>query len=75
MIADYHTRPNPSKHTIFFKSNTSIEQVRVFDVNGKMVLESVYNDNGVDIRDLSNGIYFVKAINKEINQTFKLIKN
>jgi hypothetical protein len=50
--------PNPTSDYIYWNNNESI-QVSLYDILGKKIRTT--NTEEMDIRDLSNGIYFIKA--------------
>ena len=66
--------PNPTSNRFYFKSNTSIDNVEIYDINGRTILITKYNENGIDIQHLSNGLYFVKSYINNNSKIFKLIK-
>ncbi|WP_394759220.1 T9SS type A sorting domain-containing protein, partial [Flavobacterium sp.] len=73
--------PNPSTGLFTVSTgNKAIDKVEVYDVTGKIVL-SVNNFSGVnsqsilDMRNVSNGIYFVKISSENQNIVKRIIKN
>ncbi len=71
--------PNPADNVINIsnKNNTTLNQVQVTDLNGRVV-KSI-NANGVattqiNIADLTSGVYFLKATNSQGVGTTKFIK-
>ena len=56
--------PNPATNTIYlnYYSNKPLN-VRLFDVNGKLVTDKLITGNMLDISDLESGIYFVRLGN------------
>lgn len=51
--------PNPSKNKIYFSGNP-IYNVRIYDLNGKVVFESsTIEDNAISIASLENGTYSI----------------
>jgi len=68
--------PNPVVDRINISAATSIDQVRVFDLVGRMVKQATpsSNDFSIDVADLNKGVYMVqlKAGNKET--TLKIVK-
>lgn len=79
MGTEFKIFPNPAENLLFinFPENVNVADVKVFDVLGKLVINTViYQDNKVlNIEALSKGIYItkLKGDNKKTN-TFKLIK-
>lgn len=70
--------PNPSNDRIYFKneSNESIHQVHIFDFSGRVVAEKYLQNEGLDIRELPNGLYLVKTYNAKMEEMsmHKLVK-
>jgi hypothetical protein len=67
--------PNPTSDFLFISTNDIIENVQIFDMNGRVVLEKEYFNVAnvkLDISILQNGFYTV-LINKTSRQ--KIIKN
>lgn len=65
--------PNPALDVINIVSNKTIEQFNIFDLNGKMVLQSA--NPIIDVTMLQNGVYFVKGVTKEKEEcTLRLSK-
>ncbi|MCP4441870.1 MAG: T9SS type A sorting domain-containing protein [Aureispira sp.] len=75
--------PNPAKDQVTFDylgaDINSKFQVRIFDVNGRKVLDQEYTPTGTRIRetistrDLARGVYIVQFANGAIHKTQKLI--
>jgi hypothetical protein len=71
--------PNPSNTGKFnFYGNNTITHLEVFDMLGKKVFESNYQDASVNTIDLSNqqsGVYILRiAVNNGSSLTHKLVK-
>ncbi|RUA30722.1 MAG: hypothetical protein DSY76_02240, partial [Bacteroidetes bacterium] len=54
--------PNPSSGIVYIanKSSVKIESIQVYSVCGKLQMISYYNDNELDLSNLTPGIYFIK---------------
>lgn len=63
--------PNPVKDIIFLTNSTDNQNVTIYSATGSVVLKSVVSNNTIDVRDLSNGVYFIK-INNQIAKIIKL---
>jgi len=51
--------PNPTNGMLYFKNE--FEAARVFDLNGKIVMEKQYQgETGLDVSSLPNGLYFLE---------------
>jgi hypothetical protein len=56
----FHLYPNPTTNELNITSNTSIEKIEIYNLNG--VLQSTYlNKNNIDISNFNTGLYFVKV--------------
>jgi hypothetical protein len=53
--------PNPTSDFLNISTSDNIETVKVFDMNGRLVLSDVYNTSNVklDVMNLTNGYYTV----------------
>lgn len=82
-IADYEKAatiqlyPNPVSS--YFTLNVSTTKVQLFSIGGQLVksFEGDHSENtAFDVKDLSNGLYIVKALNENNEvQVIKLLKN
>ena len=68
--------PNPTSGIINLELKIPLNLI-IYDALGKIVLtKSVdYGNQSINISNLDNGIYFLKASGVEFNETLKLIKN
>lgn len=69
--------PNPARDILNFTTtdNTSINNVSILDISGKVVLNSNnFNNNSVDISKLQSGVYFVKFSSDDKSIVKKFIK-
>lgn len=73
-FSDFSMYPNPANDFVTVKSNTTIENVQIISLDGRIVKNSA--TSSLNISDLSNGIYIVqvKTENGKIGSK-KLIKN
>ena len=58
-LADFSVYPNPTKDRLNIVCNDEIEEIRVFDLNGRRVIEG-FSENIVDVSELSPGLYFIE---------------
>lgn len=67
--------PNPTKNRFYIANldNPNI-QVHIRDASGKLLLQEIYTNKGVDISRLANGVLFVTIHSQETSKTFKFIK-
>lgn len=63
--------PNPVQDRLFINSELEITSVSLFNVNGQLI-KSSYNTKSIDVSNLENGVYFIKATLEEgiINKRF-----
>ncbi|SDR66787.1 Listeria/Bacterioides repeat-containing protein/Por secretion system C-terminal sorting domain-containing protein [Polaribacter sp. KT25b] len=67
--------PNPAKDKIKIFSNTTIKNVLVYNVLGKLVYKSEkLNNSTVDLSNFSKGIYFVKVFSDGSSTTKRIVK-
>jgi len=66
--------PNPVKNVLTVQTqNVAVENITVFDVNGRQCL-SANNDDGIDMQALTSGIYFVRVSTANGVEVKKVIK-
>ncbi len=61
--------PNPVKDQLFVETEMTVEEISVYDVFGRQ-MTTVYDQQTVNVSELSNGIYFVK-VKSENNEVVK----
>lgn len=67
--------PNPTSNFVNIKSSRNIYSVEIYDLLGNILTTKNNDNNIIDISDLSNGIYFLKMIDKNNHQIInKIIK-
>jgi len=64
--------PNPATNQLNFESAVELQQISIFDVNGKKVREISNFANSIDL-NLESGIYFVQFLGENGQLTKKLI--
>ena len=71
---DFTIYPNPSTDLININSinNQSFTLVKVYDLSGKMLIES--SDNKISVSNLSRGVYLLKIMTESGELTKKFIK-
>ncbi|GGE44190.1 hypothetical protein GCM10010832_25270 [Psychroflexus planctonicus] len=69
--------PNPAKDLLHMESQQNkIDQIVIYNLNGKQVLNSTYNENQpIDVSNLAKGMYLVKVQTENGSLTKKLIKD
>ncbi|MCH7534840.1 MAG: T9SS type A sorting domain-containing protein [Bacteroidetes bacterium] len=78
-LLDIQIYPNPSSDYIFVKgSNDEFNQIRIYDVTGKLVINqtlSATDQPKVNVSSLATGAYFIHLVNaKGDSYTFKMVK-
>lgn len=64
--------PNPTNGILNF--NTPIDQIKVYDIYGKIVFKKS-NSDIINLENLANGLYLISISSKTSTQTLKIIKN
>ncbi|MGI9653190.1 T9SS type A sorting domain-containing protein [Chryseobacterium sp. RLHN22] len=64
--------PNPTSNKFFVKGLNS-GSVQIYDVNGRMIINTQYTQNGIDVTTLSKGVYIVKITDNNNSFSEKLI--
>jgi len=73
---DFSYFPNPTKGTVSMSSNAQITEVKVYNVEGRLLFQQKKNDltTSVDISQFSTGTYFFKVSFGELEKNFKVLK-
>ncbi|MXN89739.1 T9SS type A sorting domain-containing protein [Flavobacterium sp. Sd200] len=67
--------PNPVKDVLTIASQSRVEAVKLYAIDGRSVSGYTVNENSVDMRLLANGMYMVNVmLENGGSQTFKVIK-
>lgn len=69
--------PNPTNDFIIIEgTNNEFHQIKIYDIKGSLLInQELNNDNKVNVKALSEGIYFIKVGNdKGESYSFKMIK-
>lgn len=67
--------PNPATDYISLSASNKIESIKIFDINGKLIIRmSNIDNNRININNLKQGTYIVECILNEHYFTKKLIK-
>ncbi|MCF8364234.1 MAG: T9SS type A sorting domain-containing protein [Bacteroidales bacterium] len=67
--------PNPANETIHLVTENAIENYRITDINGSLIMESKLNgiSNSINVADLRAGIYFVSVQTKNETLTSRVL--
>jgi len=71
---DFNIFPNPTADILYIKTDEKIESYRIYNITGQQVKSGKYN-NGINIKELSVGIYLLKVNMKNKSISAKIIKN
>lgn len=66
--------PNPVQDKLYFDTEKQIQNVQIFDLNGRMIQEVKVSGDAIDVKELASGVYLVKIFTAEGNVTHKIIK-
>lgn len=69
---DFALYPNPSQNTLFIESQTSVDAVKIYNLQGQLITE--ISTSSVDVSYLSTGLYFVQVIADGKSDTKKFVK-
>ena len=64
--------PNPFDEIININQEYNYDYLKIFDINGKLVLQS--SKESVNTKFLKEGIYILKLFNSQSSSQFKIIK-
>lgn len=80
-MSNVEVYPNPASDQIFVSNNGSSEvfSYELTDINGKLIAEKSNAINGttiqeVNIKQLENGVYFMRIFNDNAEKTFRIVK-
>lgn len=65
--------PNPTSDWLKVNSVTNIKSLEIIDFNGNSILRKE-NTTEMNVKELSNGIYFIKVYTDKDSNTYKFIK-
>jgi len=67
--------PNPATEVIHLVSENAIENYRITDINGSLLMESKLNgiSNSINVADLPAGIYFIRVQTKNETLTSRVV--
>lgn len=73
---DFIFYPNPTKNSVTLKSNTTITEVEVFNIQGRKLFSQKVEvlESKVDLSQFSSGTYFFKVKFNEVEKNFKILK-
>ncbi|WNM19764.1 M12 family metallo-peptidase [Flavobacterium capsici] len=73
---DFTYYPNPTNNSVTLKSNTTITEIDVYNIEGRKLftkkLEAL--ESNVDLSQFASGTYFFKVRFNEVEKNFKILK-
>ena len=66
--------PNPTKDILKFNTSKTIDKIEIYNLLGKKMNASNFNNNQIDISNLSSGIYILKLYTNDKVGAKKIIK-
>ena len=68
--------PNPVQRELNFDNSTQIDldEVEVFNMEGKLVKAFSDVDNQINLESLDQGVYFIKVKSEKVIETYKILK-
>lgn len=73
--AEFVIYPNPVSTILYVQSDTSIDQLTIYNLLGQRVKTEEMNDNAqINVQDLPSGIYLIEIKNESVTQSYRFIK-
>ncbi len=73
--ADFKIYPNPVSDQLFISSeNLQVENIRIYEISGKQVLNIERSETSIDVSQLTEGIYFIEVTSQEGTSSQRFIK-
>lgn len=66
--------PNPVENQLVIKADEEIDNVSIVAMNGAVVYNGIYNQAGIDVSELNDGVYFVNVKTESHDVTRKIVK-
>lgn len=66
--------PNPATDYIYVSGLTGKSEVRIYDVNGRMILQTTDSEVAINISQLKSGTYLIQIIKEGKSQFGKIVK-
>lgn len=62
-VIDISIHPNPASHQIYVSSKDPVSNYQIYSIDGQLLAQSIFsNNNFIDIKELSQGIYVLKLV-------------
>ncbi len=66
--------PNPVQNTLYIQSFSTIEQVSIYDISGRILQQLPSSSQSIDVSGLAKGIYLVKVKTESGETIRKIVK-
>ncbi len=66
--------PNPAKSILFIDGLSTKASIKIFDMGGKLLVKKQKVSNGIDVENLSKGVYVIQIMDNNSVITRKFIK-
>lgn len=73
-LTKFTLHPNPTKDNFTIKTSKQIKEVKIYTINGRLVYSKTKvnsNDYSMSTSNFSNGIYLVKIVSEDANESTK----
>ncbi len=71
----FYLYPNPSTDYLNIRSNQKINEIKIFDINGRLLRSIVDINDRISVQDLVKGVYILQLNTVKDAYEFKLLKN
>lgn len=72
---DFSIYPNPTSDFIYFKNLKDGVSYKIFDISGRLVLQSHSEKDRIDVKNLAKGNYMLQIITNKTIKILKIVKN
>ena len=73
-VAKIAVYPNPAESSLFIDGLSTRASVKIFDMGGKLLVKKQNVSKGIDVENLSKGVYFIQIMDNNAVITRKFIK-
>ncbi len=67
--------PNPIENILYIESVETINEFKIYSIDGKLILNEKVSKNQINLSELSTGAYFIEFKIDEYLSSYKFIKN
>lgn len=73
---NFKISPNPAKNNINLSANSNIERIEIYNITGQNIVNRTLNNSysKINVSNLTNGVYLIKAFIGNKSETYKFIK-